>query len=781
MAFFKFTPGLIDGDDLEEISVSGNELVQDCVESIKNSIRDKSTRQILFLGPRGSGKSHTLLRIFHSLSKSNQVTAVRLAEEEYSVSSLDDLCRRILEVLGCPCPEDDVTAYCRSKLNELKKNGKPAVLFAENLQMMFEQIRSDLAKLRSIVQSDQSLSIIGSALTYFDLVSSPDEPFYRFFDTRRIHGLTEEQMLELIKKRLVLAKKQSLIGPLEEHAGRMAGIRLLTGGNPRLIHTLADTIVQKNSLEDLEQGLLSLLDQLTPFYQARMETMSGEQRRLFDTIALSEGPLSPTEIAKRLNISKLASVISQLRRLQRDGLVENVKFSNKKGTRYQITERLYRIWRELRSARGADRVKLFVDFIKLWYTQEDLAGELVDAYREFDKLYPHSKKEAASVAKKMCYVLRAVHDIKMVQLYAAVMRLARLNQFEDAQHEIQRMKDLNSKEKNEILQKGGSVLISFAELELFTDSTSSEYADKLKSIMNRIDGLDKQKVSISKATRDRKTIHVTYEAIASNLIFNGQHERAIYFNDIASDCLKKNFCAIVLNQRAELKAFQGRYSESLMLVNKILKREPKNREALIRKVLNLTELNKRDLAAEAGRQLLDLDVGYFMVASVPFIEFRLEQELLALTKQHSRSMLKLESDRLSSYLRSYVEILTHVLLHAIIDKNVNDRRFAISVLSSIKDMAKPEDVAWGCAHAVFEDIRMVDALQEMIPILLGIFGPDKLEGLTPLTKALEYLADKDPAILEKLHPEARHLVIHIIQEMSPDVTISKEILDSVSS
>lgn len=781
MAFFKFTPGLVDGDDLEEISVGRDGLVQDCVEGIKNSVRGKSTRQILLLGPRGIGKSHTLLRIFHSLSKSNQVTMVRLAEEEYLVSNLDDLCRRILEVLDCPCPRGDATAYCRSKLNELKKSGKPVVLFAENLQLMFEQMHSDLAKLRGIIQSDQSLFIVGSALTYFDLISSPDEPFYRFFDIRRLLGLTEEQILELIKKRLVLSKKQSLIEPLEKHTGRMTGIRLLTGGNPRLIHILADTIVQKNSLEDLEQGLLSLLDQLTPFYQARMETMSSEQRRLFDTIALAEGPLSPTEIAKRLNISKPTGVVSQLRRLQRDGLVENVKFTNRKGTRYQITERLYRIWRELRLTRGAGKVKLFVDFLKMWYTQEDLVEELEDAYSEFDKLYLHSKKEAASAVKKMRCVLRAVHDIKIVQLYSVVMRLAWLNQYEDAQQEIQQMRDLNNKEKNKILQKCGDMLISFAELRLLTDSTSSEYADKLKSIINKIDELGKRKIDIPKVVHHRKMIHTTYEEIAAHLISNGQHKRAIYFNNVANDCSKGIFCATVLNQRADLKAFQRRYDESLMLVDEVLKQEPENLDALAKKVYNLTALKRQDLAVETGRQLLALDVGYFVTALMPFVKFKLEQELLALTKQYKDSLLKLESDNLPSPLRYYVRNLTHELLHAIIDKKEDDRRFTISVLSSIKDMAKPEDVVWGCAHAVFANIRGVDALREVIPTLSAIFGKDKLEELTPLTKALEYLEGKDPAVLEKLHPETRHLVIHIIQKMSPDTKINHEILDSVSS
>ena len=207
MAFFKFTPDLMDVNELEKISIGRNELVQSCVERIHSSIRNKSTSQILFIGPRGIGKSHTLLRILHCLSNSDTVTPVRLAEEEYSISGLDDLCRRILEVLNVPCCDENITAYCRNELNKLKNDGRPVVLFVENLQMLFEQIRPDLEKLRSIIQSDQSLCIIGSSLTYFDSLLSPDEPFYKFFDIKHLRGLTEEQVSELIKKRLEFSKK----------------------------------------------------------------------------------------------------------------------------------------------------------------------------------------------------------------------------------------------------------------------------------------------------------------------------------------------------------------------------------------------------------------------------------------------------------------------------------------------------------------------------------------------------------------------------------------------
>ena len=781
MAFFKFTPDLIDKDDLEEISVGRNELVKDCIEHIKNSANNKSTRQILFLGPRGIGKSHTLLRIFHGLSNSNEVTTIRLAEEEYSISSLDDLCQRILEVLGISYYGEGVIVYCRNKLTELKNDGKPAVLFVENLQMLFDQIHPDLEKLRSIIQSDQSLCIVGSALTYFDSLSSPDKPFYKFFDITYLQGLTEEQVFELIKKRLVLAKKKFLIKSLEEHTERIRGLQLLTGGNPRLIHILAEIIVQKNSLEGLERNLLSLLDQLTPFYQAQMETMSREQQKLFDTIALSDGPLSPTEVARHLNISP-AIVVTQLRRLQKNGLVENVKFSNKRSTRYQIIERLYRIWRELRSTRGESKVKLFVDFMKLWYSKAELINELENTSKEIDELYPHSKKEALSAVKKMCYLLDAARDLAITRLATVVEKLVLLNQFETAHQEIQKARDSNEREKNKILQKSGSIIIDLVELDhLFPNLTAVERNDKRQSIMDKINKLSKQKVNIPEDENVRGKIHRFYEEIAFHLSFNRQYERALYFNDIAYDCVENaDFCSAVLNQRAEIKAFLQRYSESLTIIDEILEHDPENLYALSIKVHNLTALKKQDLAVKAGKQLLALNAEYFVAASKPFIDFKLERELLALTEQYRKTLLELEPDKRSSLLRNYLGMLFHKLLHVVIDKKTNERQFYVSILSSIKDMVKADDLMYGCVSGIFSHPQGINAMQETIPILLEIFGSDKLKGLTPLRRASDYIVYKDPTILEKLHPEMRQLVIQIIQKMYPDITINKEILDSVS-
>lgn len=352
MTFFNFIPNLSNRDDLEKISIGQNKIVRDCIERIKKIACNKSTCQILFLGPRGIGKSHMLLRILHGLSDSDNVVPIKLTGDDYTISNLDVLCRRILDMLNIPCKNRDAVSYCRYRLRELKNNNKHVVLFVDNLQLLFENISPDLGNLRSIIQSDQSLSIVGSAVTSFDAITSHDEPFYKFFDTNNIKSLTEKQTFELIEKRLILTGKDHLLPSLNHH---IKYIQLLVNGNPRLIHMLTNIIIRNNSLGSHEENTALLLDELTPVYRGRMEAMSPQQRRIFDVIAMSDKQLSTTDIAERLNILKPSIVVAQLHRMQEDGMVEKRKLPNKKNIRYNITERLFKMWHVMRQTRVAPK------------------------------------------------------------------------------------------------------------------------------------------------------------------------------------------------------------------------------------------------------------------------------------------------------------------------------------------------------------------------------------------------------------------------------------------
>ena len=607
MSFFKFTPDLTDENIFVRMSVGHDNLIQDCVERIQNAIRNNATAHILFLGPRGIGKTHLVLQILYRLSSSGMITPIRLAEEEYSIFSINDLCSRILEKLGSPNHEKNAFMYCRNELDELKDSGKPVVLFIDNIQMLFEQIRDDLGKLRSIIQSDESLHIVGSSLTYSDLISSPDEPFYRYFDVRFLQGLDRKDMLKLLRKRLAFSKKEHLIKHLKD-SGYVDCICLLAGGNPRIIHTLAEIIIQKDS-SDFPKDILLLLDQLTPFYHAQMLAMSAEQRKIFDAIVSSDGPLSPTEIAHQIDI-KPSIAVTQIRRLKKSMVVENIKFSNKRGTKYQIKDRLYRIWRQIRSEYNTEKMEALLTFAMLWYSKTKKTGKQHSLIVN-DKSYRHLKKT--------------------------------------------------------------------------------------------------------------------------------------YPKDI----------------------------------EKILKTNPENTDALAKQIHDLISLGKYNASVKSAKKILIMDSDYFVDIIKPFIDHKLDRELLLLVKHHK--LLSKSENSNTAPLRIYIGLIFARFFHDMIERKTDGYEFYVSALSHVSDVASSEDLASGCIDGILGHVGAISVLSEVMDMLKNIFNSEKLNLLTPLVCASEYIMRNEPEVLEKLHPEMRQLVIQIIQKTSPKTSIGKQVLDSIST
>ena len=366
--FYRFTPGMIPEEDLVAASVGRERLIKDMAETILHAASGGSTAHILLVGPRGIGKTNTMLRLQAALKKCPELEVARLSEEEYSISSIDDLLSRIMERAGVEPSSGDAEDRAVSAFADIKKRGKSLVVMAENLQMLFAQMSGDMPKLRSFLQEHSPFCIVGSATGTFDEISSYDKPFYNFMNVRILHGLGEEETIGLIRKRLAHVEKIDSGDP--RYKKQMSCIRVLTGGNPRLIHCMCDIMLRGGHLPDLQANLLDLLDQLTPYYQARMDSLPLMQRKMLDRMALARGPITPTTLAKNTGM-KVSSVVTQLRRMSCEGLVEPAKLRDKRETPYQVSESLYRMWREMRTTDGPKRVSMFVDFVEMWYSEKE--------------------------------------------------------------------------------------------------------------------------------------------------------------------------------------------------------------------------------------------------------------------------------------------------------------------------------------------------------------------------------------------------------------------------
>ncbi|MCG8637089.1 MAG: tetratricopeptide repeat protein [Desulfobacterales bacterium] len=123
---------------------------------------------------------------------------------------------------------------------------------------------------------------------------------------------------------------------------------------------------------DIGQLLEGVLENTTPLYKARTEELPPQQRRIIDAVALEWDPAHSSTIVKRTGLTA-SSVSSQLKRLQKDGLLHQVPLGSKrKGV--QIAERFYNIWYLMRHGTRRNRLRLrwLSSFLSTYYSGAEL-------------------------------------------------------------------------------------------------------------------------------------------------------------------------------------------------------------------------------------------------------------------------------------------------------------------------------------------------------------------------------------------------------------------------
>ena len=569
MTFYQFTPDLMSKEDLEFITCGRSDLISEIVTKFKTVSSTNLPVHVLLVGQRGIGKTHTLLTILHALEKQGGFKTIRLSEEEYSVTSVNDFLKRILEELRIEfdVDVDDIESKALSEFNRLKQQKQFPVIFVDNLQMLFKQIH-DLPKLRSLLQEHNPFCIMGSALSIFEEIESYGEPFYNFLDIKFLKGFTVKEITELIKKRLSIVKNDKLLTDLHENIHRIEGLHILTGGNPRLIHYLCEIIIQKNSLMDLESNIISLLDRLTPFYQMRMEKLSITHRKIVDTLSKEDGPISPTSLSKIMQ-SDRSSVITQLRRLELDGVVETMKFKNKKETLYQLTERLYRIWREMRSPKGVKRIHMLVDFLKIWYTFKERYSEYLKYSNKLDMKFGITD-DIKNDLKCTMYFADSLDPLKIINLPYLIVKTIDIDGYESACNEVNNMDHEKKKHVDDmVVYLIYEIFITHAKYVIaskFNKYGDVNYFDKERNLFEK--KLTKIIQSNKTISKNHQLLHNAYKRLASYYVHVNTIKSKKY-NDISSKildspCTYNNFitCDILIHE--------DKYKEALKFISSLL-------------------------------------------------------------------------------------------------------------------------------------------------------------------------------------------------------------------
>ncbi len=391
----KYNPRQTPPEELRATFVAREGMLATLVDELRGRATAPVNQHFLLIGPRGIGKTNLLLMIRYAVLGDEELVGAYLplqtAEEEYSIASLRDLFSRILELLLEQVDEvtlsevkasvdadgegDHAAELAIAAVKDFsQRTGRKLLLLVDNLDLILDQQLTDdaqLGRLRDLLMNESFLVLFGAAPSNFREVTGYDRPFYNFFRTLDLVELTPEQMGELLRRHAELDGARTFLDRFDRLQPRIQAVHHLTGGNPRLVLMLYRLCLD-SELPEIPAAVEAVLDGVTPYYKACLEALPPQQRRVLDTFARLGHPATPTELARetRLAVNKINSI---LKRLREAGLVAVAPQERRKSTLYMVSERVFRIWHQMRFTVAKRRLQFLVDFLRVWYAPVEVA------------------------------------------------------------------------------------------------------------------------------------------------------------------------------------------------------------------------------------------------------------------------------------------------------------------------------------------------------------------------------------------------------------------------
>ena len=382
----------MDRDSLETLFVGRRDVMDDVLTRAKLSIDESQKHYLLLVGPRGSGKTHFLALARHRLmdhieavGAADRVAVAHLKEEEWGVTSYLDLVMRILRALVDEFPEleariadvyasfakdpTEAQALAASLLREHTR-GKTLMLLCENLVDVFNGLGDEGQKRwRAAIQEDGNWAIVATTPQLFDALTLQEKPFFGFFTIRGLDPIRLETGIELLAKKAIHEGKADLAEFLRTPMGRarVRAIHHLATGNPRAYVVLFD-VLDKESLDDLVEPFMRMVDDLTPYFQDRMRKLAPAQRKIVGFLCRVGRPVTVKDIATPCLMSQQTAA-KQIAELDSAGFVGRMRFG--RNTFCEISEPLMRICIEVKD-NNAGQFRLLVEFLRHWFTTREL-------------------------------------------------------------------------------------------------------------------------------------------------------------------------------------------------------------------------------------------------------------------------------------------------------------------------------------------------------------------------------------------------------------------------
>ena len=428
--FGLYRSGVTSPERLRQTTVARGHVLDNTVASLRGSVRRKSKNHLLFIGPRGIGKTHLLSCIEDTVRSdtalSEKIVVARFPEESNRILSLADfligLCGILSEVLEhercwaellaeVQTEDDDarVTDILVPAIRqENRRHDRTLVIMIENLgEVLSRQIRDgrDVAALRKFLMADNGCLLVATAPMHFDGITDIRQPFYDFFDIQMLESLSFEETVEVIRRNLVWEERTDMLASIIDMRPRLEALYRMTGGNPRLTMMLYELIAHE-SVTGVQEQFHVLLDRISPFYQGRLNDLPPGQRALLECLAsMRDEEKTPAAIAARMRMSQ-QETSSLLKRLSDAHYLRSVQHPRDRRSRlYTIREGFFDIWLAMNLSRGARRrLPFLLEFFKLFYPS------IADRERKRFELREKLLEEGGADAKHALDYLSEVGD-----------------------------------------------------------------------------------------------------------------------------------------------------------------------------------------------------------------------------------------------------------------------------------------------------------------------------------------------------------------------------------
>ncbi|MBV5280694.1 MAG: AAA family ATPase, partial [Actinobacteria bacterium] len=379
----KYNPSFLTEEELIDSFVVRHSDLEIIVGIIGENVTD-SNQHVLVIGPRGSGKTTLVYRVAAEIEQNMELRdrwyPVIFSEESYEVVSAgefwlealfhlseqvgDEKWRRTYVELKGESDDQRLAGRALSQLLDFADSqGKRILLIVENLNMLLGDLPSDdeAWKIRHTLINEPRLMLLATATNRFEHIENSSQAMFEMFKMQELKPLDDDECNRIWEQ----ITGQKLLGE------RIKPIRILTGGNPRLLTIIAKFSAHR-SFRKLLDDLVDLIDDHTEYFKSHLDNLPPIERKVYLALAGLWDASTAREIAQaaRLDVNKTSSLLSRL--INRGAVV--VEEHEKKTKWYVVAERMYNIYYLMRRrGKPADRVKATVKFLVSMYDPESAA------------------------------------------------------------------------------------------------------------------------------------------------------------------------------------------------------------------------------------------------------------------------------------------------------------------------------------------------------------------------------------------------------------------------